>query len=110
MRGRPELEAWGRESLAAADAVFVGSQHIREVLEEVVGHVDRVVEVPPGVDVDEFVVQGRGEALADLLDEARADPPNPGQRGRSGCPTRATPRGSRRSSPATGRPSSTSGS
>ena len=35
--------------------VYVGSAHIREVLEEVVGHVDRVHEVPPGVDVDEFV-------------------------------------------------------
>jgi glycosyltransferase involved in cell wall biosynthesis len=78
MRGRPELEAWGRESLAAADATYVGSQHIREVLEDVVGHVDRVVEVPPGVDVDEFVPQGRSEALAELVAEANADAPNPG--------------------------------
>src|SRR5581483_7585516 len=46
-------------------------------LEDVVGHVDRVVEVPPGVDVDEFVLRPRGEALAALLDEARRDPPNP---------------------------------
>ena len=30
MRGRPELEHWGRETLAAADATFVGSEHIRE--------------------------------------------------------------------------------
>ncbi len=78
MRGRPELETWGRESLASADAVYVGSQHIREVLEDVVGHVDRVVEVPPGVDVDEFAPQDRAEALAELLAEARADAPNPG--------------------------------
>jgi glycosyltransferase involved in cell wall biosynthesis len=78
MRGRPELEAWGRESLAAAEATYVGSRHIRDVLEEVVGHVERVVEVPPGVDVDEFVPQERGEALAELLVEARADRPNPG--------------------------------
>jgi glycosyltransferase involved in cell wall biosynthesis len=78
MRGRPELGAWGRESLAAADATFVGSQHIREALEEVVGSVDRVVEVPPGVDVSHFVPQARGEALAELLAEARADEPNPG--------------------------------
>ncbi|HEX7625987.1 MAG TPA: glycosyltransferase, partial [Gaiellaceae bacterium] len=42
MRGRPELEAWGREALAQAEATFVGSSHIREVLEDVVGHVDRV--------------------------------------------------------------------
>jgi glycosyltransferase involved in cell wall biosynthesis len=78
MRGQPELEAWGRESLAAADATYVGSSHIREVLEDVVGHVDRVFEVPPGVDIDEFVLQDRTSALAALLEEARRDPPNPG--------------------------------
>ncbi len=77
MRGRPELERWGREVLAAAEAVFVGSQHIREVLEEVTGHLDSVYEVPPGVDVDEFVPQDRDAALEDLLAECRADPPNP---------------------------------
>ncbi|HKG10691.1 MAG TPA: glycosyltransferase, partial [Gaiellaceae bacterium] len=49
MRGNGELERWGRETLAEAEAVFVGSEHIRTVLEEVVGHVDRVYEVPPGV-------------------------------------------------------------
>ncbi len=78
MRGRPELERWGREALAAAEAVFVGSQHIREVLEEVTGHLDSVHEVPPGVDVDEFVPQDRDSALDDLLAECRADSPNPG--------------------------------
>jgi glycosyltransferase involved in cell wall biosynthesis len=78
MRGRPELAAWGRESLRAAEATFVGSAHIRRVLEEVVGEVEHVHEVPPGVDVDEFRPQPRDEALADLLAEARADPPNPG--------------------------------
>jgi glycosyltransferase involved in cell wall biosynthesis len=78
MRGRPQLEAWGREALAGAAAVFVGSGHIREVLEQVCGHVDRVHEVPPGVDVDEWRPRVRDEALARLLDEARRDPPNPG--------------------------------
>jgi glycosyltransferase involved in cell wall biosynthesis len=78
MRGRPELEAWGREALAQADATFVGSQHIRNVLEEVVGRVERVVEVPPGVDVDEFVPEDRETAFAALVDEARNDPPNDG--------------------------------
>jgi glycosyltransferase involved in cell wall biosynthesis len=78
MRGRPELEALGRASLAQAEATYVGSQHIRGVLEDVVGHVERVFEVPPGVDVDEFTLQGREEALADLLREARADPPSNG--------------------------------
>jgi glycosyltransferase involved in cell wall biosynthesis len=78
MRESPELQAWGRETLAGAEAVFVGSRHIREVLEEVVGHVERVHEVPPGVDVDEFRPRAREESLAGLLEEARRDPPNPG--------------------------------
>jgi glycosyltransferase involved in cell wall biosynthesis len=77
MRGSPELQAWGRESLEDAAAVFVGSQHIRDVLEELVGHVERVYEVPPGVDVEAFRPQPREEALAELLEEARLDPPNP---------------------------------
>jgi len=80
MRGNEELSAWGRESLEHAAAVFVGSAHIRAVLEDVVGHVDRVHEVPPGVDVEEFVPESREEALARLLEEARRDPPNPGNR------------------------------
>jgi glycosyltransferase involved in cell wall biosynthesis len=78
IRGNEELAAWARESLAGADAVFVGSAHIREVLEDVVGHVDRVHEVPPGVDTDEFRPVQRDVALAGLLDEARQDAPNPG--------------------------------
>jgi glycosyltransferase involved in cell wall biosynthesis len=78
MRGRPELEAWGREVLADASAVFVGSSHIRDVLEEVCGHVDRVHEVPPGVDVEEWRPRAREEALASLVAEASLDPPNPG--------------------------------
>jgi len=78
MRGNPELAAWGRESLAPATATFVGSAHIRSVLEQVVGHVDRVYEVPPGVDVEEFKPEQRAAALEHLLDEARRDPPNPG--------------------------------
>ena len=67
MRGNEELSAWGRETLAGAEAVFVGSAHIRRVLEEVVGHVDRVHEVPTGVDVDEFRPEPRQEALASLI-------------------------------------------
>ena len=78
MRGNAELSAWGREALDRAEAVFVGSAHIREVLEDVVGHVDRVHEVPPGVDIDEWRPRPRDEALAGLLEEARRDPPNPG--------------------------------
>jgi glycosyltransferase involved in cell wall biosynthesis len=78
MRGRPRLEDRGREALAQAERTYVGSRHIRDVLEDVVGHVDGVVEVPPGVDVDEFVPQPRDRALAGLIEEAERDPPNPG--------------------------------
>jgi glycosyltransferase involved in cell wall biosynthesis len=78
MRGNAELSEWGRESLVRAEAVFVGSAHIRDVLQEVVGHVDRVHEVPPGVDVSHFRPRPRAEAYERLLEEARADPLNPG--------------------------------
>jgi len=78
MRGNDDLSVWGRETLARAEAVFVGSAHIRAVLEDVVGHVDRVYEVPPGVNVDEFRPESPDKALEDLVAEARADPPNPG--------------------------------
>src|SRR5215212_6662 len=80
MRGNADLAAWGRENLERAEAVFVGSAHIRGVLEEVVGHVDRVYEVPPGVDIDDFVPEPKADALAALLEEARRDPPNAGNR------------------------------
>ena len=78
MRGNEELTEWGRETLAEARATFVGSAHIRGVLEDVVGHVERVHEVPPGVDVDQFRPEPRPEALRRLLAEAHADPSNPG--------------------------------
>jgi glycosyltransferase involved in cell wall biosynthesis len=78
MRGNAELSSWGRDSLRTASAVYVGSAHIREVLEDVVGHVERVYEVPPGVDVDEFRPEDRASALEQLLDECRRDPANPG--------------------------------
>ena len=78
MRGNEELGRWGRESLAGARAVFVGSAHIRSVVADVVGHVDRVYEVPPGVDVDEFRLEPRTDALAALVEESGRDRPNPG--------------------------------
>jgi len=78
MRGNAELSAWGRESLRDTEAVYVGSAHIRRVLEDVVGHVERVHEVPPGVDVDEFRPEERDTALAALLEEVGRDAPNPG--------------------------------
>jgi glycosyltransferase involved in cell wall biosynthesis len=80
MRGHVDLERWGAESLADAEAVFVGSAHIRAVLDEVVGHVDRVHEVPPGVDLDEFVPEDRLRAFAGLIAAAEDDPQDGGER------------------------------
>ena len=78
MRGNAELSAWGAEAAAGAAAVIVGSEHIRSVVEEVCGPVERVHAVPPGVDVEVWQPQARAEALAALVAEARLDPPNPG--------------------------------
>jgi glycosyltransferase involved in cell wall biosynthesis len=78
MRGNAELSAWGAQALGGAAAVIVGTGHIRKALTEVCGPVDRVHEVPPGVDVELWRPQPRAEALAALLEEARRDPPNPG--------------------------------
>jgi glycosyltransferase involved in cell wall biosynthesis len=74
MRGRPDLARWGADTLAGAEVVYAGSEHIRDVLEDVCGHVARVEIVPPGVDVDEFRPEERDDALAALLTEARRDP------------------------------------
>jgi glycosyltransferase involved in cell wall biosynthesis len=78
MRGNEELSAWGAETLAGSNAVIVGSEHIRAALTQVVGSVDNVHAVPPGVDVDLWVPQPKEQALAELLAEAGNDPPNPG--------------------------------
>jgi glycosyltransferase involved in cell wall biosynthesis len=80
MRGDAGLSAWARETLDAATAVLAGSDHIVEVLDEVVGgggYRDRLHVVPPGVDVQALVPQPRSTALPALLDECRRDPPNP---------------------------------
>ena len=74
MRGRPDLARWGAETLAGAEIVYAGSEHIRSVLEEITGQVDHVEIVPPGVDVERFRPEPREEALAALLEEARLDP------------------------------------
>ena len=78
MRGNAELSAWGGEVLAGAAATVVGSEHIRSVVREVCGTVERVHEIPPGVDVDLWRPAPKVDALAALLAEARLDPPNPG--------------------------------
>ncbi len=78
MRGNAELSAWGAEALAGAAATVVGSAHIREVVREVCGVVERIHEIPPGVDVDLWRPAARETALAQLVEQARLDPPNPG--------------------------------
>ncbi|HET6944889.1 MAG TPA: glycosyltransferase family 4 protein [Gaiellaceae bacterium] len=80
MRGNERLMRIGAAALERADAVYVGSAHIRRVLEDVVGHVDRVHEVPPGVDVEEFAPRPREVALARLVGEAERDPRDAGER------------------------------
>ena len=48
------------------------------VVREVCGTVERVHEIPPGVDVELWRPAPRDEALAALVAEARLDRPNPG--------------------------------
>ena len=78
MRGNAGLSAWGGEVLAGADGTIVGSEHIRSVVREVCGTVERVHEIPPGVDVELWRPAQREDALESLVAEARLDPPNPG--------------------------------
>jgi glycosyltransferase involved in cell wall biosynthesis len=79
MRGDPELARWGTETLDAATAVIAGSDHIVEVLDEVVGPGTsaRTEVIPPGVDVETLRPRDRDTALTALVDESRHDAPNP---------------------------------
>jgi glycosyltransferase involved in cell wall biosynthesis len=78
MRGNADLSAWGGEVLDGARATVVGSEHIRDVVRDVCGTVERVHEIPPGVDVDLWRPAPREQALDALVAEARDDAPNPG--------------------------------
>lgn len=81
MRGNAELAAWGRETVREARAIVAGSEHIRRVLEEILGpgeYLERVRIVPPGVDVEEFHPEPGAAALESLLEESRRDPPSQG--------------------------------
>jgi glycosyltransferase involved in cell wall biosynthesis len=83
LRGNPDLVAWARETLAEARRIYAGSEHIRRVLEEVVGggeYLERVRVIPPGVDVVELEPEPRADALPRLVEEARCDPPLTGER------------------------------
>jgi len=78
MRGNAALSAWGAEALGLAKATFVGSRHIRTVVAEVCGHTENVIEVPPGVDIDEWAPEEREAAAVALVEEASHDARNPG--------------------------------
>ena len=81
IRGNPELAAWAAQTLGAAQAVLAGSEHIVEVIRDVVGpgpHTARTHVVPPGVDVEQLRPQPRAQALAGLVEECRRDAANPG--------------------------------
>ena len=80
MRGNDELVGWARETLRSAQEVVVGSEHIRDVLADVVGWRERVRIVPPGVDVEELRPEPRAEALHHLLEESGQDGPPASER------------------------------
>jgi glycosyltransferase involved in cell wall biosynthesis len=82
IRGNEELADWAQEALDSAKAVLAGSEHIRGVLQAVVGpgeYLDRVHIVPPGVDIERLQPEPRDVALRALIAEAELDPPNPGR-------------------------------
>ena len=109
MRGNGRSSSgWGAEALAGADAVFVGSAHIRAVLEDVVGHVDRVLRGPARRRRRGVRARGRARGARRADREAADDDPQERRR----APSRPWQRGALRasSSRATSRPSSTSAS
>ncbi len=77
MRGNTQLGAWGADVLERAKATVVGSEHIRDVVREVCGVVERVHEIPPGVDVALWRPEPKDVAREQLIDEARRDLANP---------------------------------
>ena len=78
-----------------ARATFVGSGHIRQVLEDVCGHVERVHEVPPGVDVDLWQPEARERRPRPPARGGRARPAEPGEP-RGAAPRRGQRRATRR--------------
>ena len=80
IRDNPQLTRWAAETLATATAVIAGSEHITDVLDELIGspHLPARTEViPPGVDVEVLRPRDRDAALAALIEECRNDAPNP---------------------------------
>lgn len=80
MRDRPDLCDWASASLESALAVIVGSEHIANVVRELVGIPDsQIHSIPPGVDIEEMRPLVPGEALRRLLVECGNDPHNPAE-------------------------------
>jgi glycosyltransferase involved in cell wall biosynthesis len=78
LRGRPELARLGHDALVGGAATYVGSAYIGGLLTQICGPVERMHQVPPGVDTDQWRPRPRVEALAALAAESRHDPPNAG--------------------------------
>lgn len=79
MRGNPGLCRWAAQTLPAARAVVVGSEHIGRVVTELIGLDPALLAVvPPGVDIEQMAPQDRTAALRDLLEESAQDLPNHG--------------------------------
>jgi glycosyltransferase involved in cell wall biosynthesis len=77
MRGHPDLCIWARQSLGVARDVVVGSEHVGQVLADLVGPIASRV-VTPGVDIDQMAPDDRASARAALIEQAHLDPVNPG--------------------------------
>jgi glycosyltransferase involved in cell wall biosynthesis len=80
MRGDPALCDWARRTLRTARAVVAGSDHVAQVLDDLVQPPVPVEVVPPGVDVDDLVPQDRAHALAALIAECGHDVAGRGER------------------------------
>ena len=97
MRGRPELEAWGaRGARSRATAIVrrLGATSARSSRRSV-GHVDRVHEVPPGVDIEEWRPQRARAARSPRCSPRRGAIHRIPATRTSDFPTRATPSASR---------------
>ncbi len=89
MRGRPELERWGAETLAQADATYVGSAHIRQVLEDVVGQVGQRARGAAGCRRRPVQAAGSRRGARRTCSRRRGSTRRTRATRRSGCPTTA---------------------
>ena len=97
MRGNAALSAWGAESLARrAGDVRRLRAHPRRARRGLRPHRERASRYRPASTSTSGCRSRARQRSPALLEEARRDPPNPGQRRGAPARTRATPRGSRR--------------